>query len=260
MGTTSKKAFRSAELELSDELAREIAEQVVMLGAMSEVQAMVMVGDTLLKRVFANDEKRFRSQSPYKGASLNKLAHQHGMADAKWSRQKLDCAVEIYLMSKAHRGLGSWMHLLVSHFATVIGLAKEKQKELLDQAQRERWTVARLREAAGKQRPAPAPAPVTKKARFLRELRSTLEILDQWCSFADGLATHAIEAGIPADDTAELGLAMMDVHGILRSWQEKLGVQLEEPRPVDEIAKTVLGLGKGKRARPRGGKKKGKTG
>ncbi|MBI5542319.1 MAG: hypothetical protein HY901_00395 [Deltaproteobacteria bacterium] len=252
MGT----AEREAQLELSDEQAREIAEQVVMLTAVNDVQTMAVVGDTILKRVFANDEKLFRSQSRYKGASLTKLATQPGMADANWNRHKLDSAVEIYLLSKVHQGLGSWKHLLVSHFAVVVGLVPETQKELLDLAERERWTVTRLKEAAGKHRPAPAPAPVTKKTRFLRELSDALKVLDQWCSFADGLATHAIEAGIPADDTAQLGLAMMDVHGILRSWQEQLGVAAPAPRPIEEIANTILGLGKRKLANSRASKKK----
>ena len=86
------------------------------------------------------------------------------MAEAKWSRTRLDNSIELALMAKAHNDLRAWRFLRTSHYVVVIGMPAEKQRELLDRAEKEGWTVQRLREEAGKKKPRAAKSAETKGA------------------------------------------------------------------------------------------------
>ncbi|MBI5543195.1 MAG: hypothetical protein HY901_04865 [Deltaproteobacteria bacterium] len=248
----AKKALRRAE-GLTKEQAAKVAEKIL-TGTVTRLrETMEEVGRTLFLDVFGGDEAAYRSRSRHKAQSLRMIAAHDGMREAGWSATSLDRAVEIFLMSKVHDGFQAWPHLLTSHLVTVIGLAPEKQKKLLDQAEEERWTVARLELETGKRRPQPPPrtpeplgAPGSASPqKVLGELDQARKTIEDWMDFSSGLATRLIEAGIVPDDTAAMGMMLFDLYNALGTFQEKLE-QKRSPRSLAKATGKILAMGKGR--------------
>ena len=68
--------------------------------------------------------------------------------DLLLSASALCRAVGVFVLSKRVRGSEGWCHLSTSHVQEVLALPFQQQEELLDRAEVERWTVARIRQEA----------------------------------------------------------------------------------------------------------------
>lgn len=254
--------------ELSDKQAKKLAERILRCSAESEVGQRTTIGQWILAEVFGGSEAEFRSLSPTKGRSLQKLAAQPGMADAGWSRNTLDRAVELYLLTKGLKSFSAWPHLQPTHFEQIFGLETAKQKELLDQAEQNGWSVKQLAEAMGKKWATGAPGEASPPAprTFKSELAFAMSAIERLSSFQDGLGTLALEAkfGVTTEETTKLYNALMEVHGILSGWQERSGIEIKSKNemvpievegfapgqgPMVSVAKELLELAaKGKKA------------
>ncbi|HEY3452546.1 MAG TPA: hypothetical protein VGK67_39750 [Myxococcales bacterium] len=205
---------------ISQEQLRKLAEFVLSESAAGEVRSTLNIGRYLFLQIFRGSEEAFRSKDSNKPDSLNDLAAQPGMAEAKWSRSRLRNVIEIALMAKVHNDFRAWRTLRVSHLEEVIGLPAEMQRELLDRAGKERWSVLRLKQAAGKQkplRPVPEPGSVTPGAALGR-LRKAM---GQFASVA-ALAPCLLEVGIDAKKVAELTASAEEGLRMLKGFQERI--------------------------------------
>ncbi|HEY3451156.1 MAG TPA: hypothetical protein VGK67_32660 [Myxococcales bacterium] len=135
---------------------------------------------------------------------------------------RLRNAIEVALMAKALNDLRAWRFLRVSHYEEVIGLPADKQRELLDRAEKESWSVVRLGQEAGKQkaaRPAPAPGSV-KSDKALGLLRKAMDQVAAMPGSGTALAPCLVESGVEA--AAELTAALEKVLGLLEGFQKQL--------------------------------------
>lgn len=221
---TKKPENRPSSPPLSKEKLRALAELVLREGAAGEVRSAVTIGRLILARLFGGSEERFRSKDPFKTDSLNDLAAQDGMADAGWSRERLRDAVELALLAKAHRDLRAWRFLRPSHYEQVVGLPPAKQKELLDRADAEKWTVARLAQEAATRKPArkAAASPAATPERALRRVSKAMAELATFTEPETALAPFLVESGVAAADAAEFTAAVEKALGLLEGFRERL--------------------------------------
>ncbi|MGC4114801.1 MAG: hypothetical protein QM765_09360 [Myxococcales bacterium] len=140
-------------VRVTPELLRKLAHGVLRESAAGGVRTTLTIGRYLFINLFRSSEDAFRSMAGNKTDSLADLAGQKGMAEGGWGRAKLHNAIELLLLSKVLDNFHPWPTLSVSHFEEIIGLAPDQQRALLDQAQNETWSVARLNKEAGKLRP-----------------------------------------------------------------------------------------------------------
>lgn len=209
---------------LSPEKLRELAEFVLREGAAGEVRSTVAIGRMILARLFGGSEERFRSKDPLKPDSLNDLAAQDGMADAGWSREKLRDAVELALLAKVHRDLRAWRFLRPSHYEQVVGLPAARQKELLDRADKEEWTVARLGQEAAAHKPArkAAAGPAATPDRALRRVSKAMAELATFTEPKTALAPFLVQSGVAEADAAEFTAAVEKALGLLERFRKQL--------------------------------------
>ncbi len=215
---------KNAKPTLSQEQLRKIAEFVLRESATSEVRSVVTIGWHVYVQLFRSSEEAFRSKGSTKPDSLNDLAAQPGMAEAGWSRSRLRNAIEVSLMAKRHGNFKKWPHLTVSHLEEVIGLPGDKQSELLGQAEKGGWSVARLRaEAAKLKPPRPVPAPGSKTPdTALGRVRKAMGQVAPLSAAREALATSLVESGIDARAAAEFTATVEKALGMLQRFQKQL--------------------------------------
>jgi len=216
---------------LSQEQLRKVAEFVLRESAVTEVRSTVTIGWHVFVNLFRSSEEAFRSKDSLKPDSLNDLAAQPGMADAGWGRTRLRNAIEISLMARRHANFKAWPRLRVSHFEEVIGLPSEKQSELLTQAAKGGWSVARLKKEAEKlkpARPSPAPGPATPD-KALGRVRKAMGQVAPLAAAGDAFASSLVQSGIDAQAVAEFTATVEKAVAILRSFQKQLEEMKKQP-------------------------------
>ncbi|HEY3452677.1 MAG TPA: hypothetical protein VGK67_40405 [Myxococcales bacterium] len=192
--------------------------------AAGEVRSTINIGRYLFSQLFRASREAFRSKDSNKADSLNDLAAQPGMADAAWSRSRLHNSIELSLMAKVHNDFRAWRLLRVSHYEEVIGLPAERQRELLERAEKERWSVARLKQEAGRQR---APHPVAGPGAVAPEKAPTRlrKLLDQIAPLTDPATvvdSFLVPSGIDAKAAAEFTATMENGLSLLQGFQKQL--------------------------------------
>lgn len=208
----------------TQEQLKQIAEFVLRESAAGEVRSAISIGRYLLGRLFQASEEVFRSKDPMKPDSLRDLAEQPGMADAGWGRTRLQTAIEVALLARAHRDLRAWRFLRVSHYEEVIGLPAEKQRELLDLAEKEKWPVARLGREAGKARAqaaGPAKPASMSPERALSRLRKVMAQLEPLAE-EEAVESFLVPSGIDARAAAEFTATIQKGLGLLQGFQKEL--------------------------------------
>ncbi|HEY3447879.1 MAG TPA: hypothetical protein VGK67_16100 [Myxococcales bacterium] len=209
--------------ELSPQRLREIADFVLREGASGEVRSTLTIGRYLFGQVFHGSEQAFHSKDPTKDDSLRDLAAQEGMADAGWGRERLRISVALLLMAQAHNDFRAWRFLRVSHYAQVLGLPPERQRELLDQADKGRWSVERMAQEAGGKKPRRErkSTPLTS-ARALIQVRETMAQLSVYADPSTGLGPALAQLGLDAKEAAEFTATMEKGVGLLQGFQKAL--------------------------------------
>lgn len=242
-GKTAAPAKPVTVVAVSQDKLKEIARFVLRESATGEVRSVISIGRYLFAQLFRGSEAALRSKDRTKADSLNDLAAQPGMAEASWSRSRLRNAIEIALMARAHRDFRAWRFLRVSHYEEVIGLPAEKQRALLDRAEQEGWSVARLKQEPGQQKPraakaAPLPTSPEKALGQVRKARAGVTAL------TDPLAASLVGAGVEADDAEELAAAVQKVVGLLDAFQKQLeGMRRKAAGKLKRVAGKVAGPG-----------------
>ncbi|HEY3448101.1 MAG TPA: hypothetical protein VGK67_17220 [Myxococcales bacterium] len=210
---------------VSQEQLRSLADYVLRESAAGEVRSTINIGLYLFSQLFRASEDAFRSKDPDKPNSLNALAAQAGMSDAGWSETRLRRAIEVSLMAKAHNDFRAWRFLRVSHYEVVIGMPAEKQRELLDRAQKERWSVARLGEEAGKKKPArpvqASPGSVSPD-KALTRVRKAMGEIAALNAPSTALAPVLVQVGIDGDAAEEFTAQAEKLLGLLEGFQKQI--------------------------------------
>lgn len=140
---------RQAEAQLLAPAGQEIDDIVRSLNHICRVATLDLVfrvGECVIARLFTGDPARWE-RGGARHLSYRSLAS-HG--DLALSPSALCRAVGIYVLVEQLGGRARWRHLTASHFQEVLPLNPSARSALLSEAEREQWSVARLRlEAAG---------------------------------------------------------------------------------------------------------------
>jgi hypothetical protein len=204
---------------LTPDQLKQISEFVLREAAAGEVRSTLNVGSYLFAQVYRSSEEAFRANDPHKSDSLRDLAEQPGMAEAEWGRTRLENAIKLFLMSKAHNDFRAWRFLRVSHYEVVFGLPADKQRALLDQADKGHWSVIRLGEEAGKLRPRAAkPASdAVSPERAMSRLRKVETAIAPLAAPATSVDTFLVPAGVDAEKAAKFTALMEEGAEVLES-------------------------------------------
>jgi hypothetical protein len=194
--------------ELTREQLKVLSELVLREGATGEVRSTLNIGRILLIQVFRGSEQAFRDRHPRKTDSLRDLAAQPGMAEAGWGRTRLRNAIELSLLAKVHNDLRAWRYLRVSHYEAIFGLPAERQRELLDQANKEHWSVDRLSAEAGRPRAANAAAGAMSADEAQARIPKLVHQLAPLAAPATAVDAFLVPTGIDAEDVAEFTATM----------------------------------------------------
>lgn len=100
------------------------------------------VGELILKEFFGGDPAAWREQSRKKAQSLRRLA---ARGDCPFRKSTLNEAVSVYVALLEQPNLRRSELITASHIASVLRLAAADRERLLEQAERERWSVRQLR-------------------------------------------------------------------------------------------------------------------
>jgi ParB-like chromosome segregation protein Spo0J len=102
--------------------------------------------------------------------------------------------VRVYEMVRRMPGLARCEQLTITHMQAVLGLSHDRQERLLQQAAKEKWSAAQLRQharaaAVGQTREAPAKHPVLRTFRRFERLQTELDP----ASFASLVGSNAAQ-------------------------------------------------------------------
>ncbi len=100
------------------------------------------VGELILREFFGGEPAAWREQSRKKAQSLRRLA---ARSDCPFRKSTLNEAVCVYVALLEQPGLRRSELITASHVASVLRLGPAERERLLQQAERERWSVRQLR-------------------------------------------------------------------------------------------------------------------
>jgi hypothetical protein len=100
------------------------------------------VGELILREFFGGEPAAWREQSRKKAQSLRRLA---ARSDCPFRKSTLNEAVCVYVALLEQPGLRRSELITASHIASVLRLGPAERERLLEQAERERWSVRQLR-------------------------------------------------------------------------------------------------------------------
>jgi len=126
------------------------------------------VGELIVRELFDGDILLWQREGTRR-PSYRELA-KHG--ELMLSPSALCRAVSVYALSARLGGCDQWRHLSVSHLQEVLPLPECEQKKLLESAEKQGWSVARLRAEARGTRSSSATMPSLVPA--LRRLKARL--------------------------------------------------------------------------------------
>lgn len=106
----------------------------------ASLQFALTAGRIVVETLYAGETRAWRSRTR-KDHALRALA---ARPDLPMSASALYRALAIYELSTRQAGGQGWQHVGVSHLRTVLGLPEDVQTGLLERAEAERWTAARL--------------------------------------------------------------------------------------------------------------------
>lgn len=106
------------------------------------LERTLAVGELILREFFGGDPRAWREQSRKKANSIRKLALR---PDCPFRKSTLNEAVGVYVAVVEQPNLRQASHVTASHIASVLRLTPAERERLLDEAERERWSVRQLR-------------------------------------------------------------------------------------------------------------------
>lgn len=156
----------------------------------SGFEKTLAIGELLLARFFGSDPSAWQDRRRNKNTSIRRLAQR---ADCPFSKSALSNALAIYVASSSMPCVRQLAHVTASHLGSVLGLPQVEQERLLLVAERERWSVRRLKGEVtslkrdmGERRGRPVRSVREHASRTLNEcvqqLRSVLHVAQLACS------------------------------------------------------------------------------
>jgi hypothetical protein len=106
------------------------------------LERTLAVGELILREFFGGDPRAWREQSRKKANSIRKLALR---PDCPFRKSTLNEAIGVYVAVLEQPSLRQASHVTASHIASVLRLTAEDRERLLEEAERERWSVRQLR-------------------------------------------------------------------------------------------------------------------
>lgn len=136
------------------------------------------VGRLVVDRFYGGDVARWRQDgghAPGYRKLAERLKAERGLG---LDHTALSRAVGVYGLVSATQGVATSQHLRVGHYVAVLGLPMSTAERLLTLADEEKWSVAELRDRAGRNRP------TTRRGRppqlpFVRGIHRFRALIDQ---------------------------------------------------------------------------------
>lgn len=107
------------------------------------IDRTIAIGELILSRFFGGDPAAWRDRRRNKNNSVRRLA---GRGDCPFSKSALHEAVGVYVGVLALPAIRRFAHVSTSHVASVLQLPESAREELLERAERDRWSVRELRQ------------------------------------------------------------------------------------------------------------------
>lgn len=162
MASTAPTKRKPSEQELSD-----LVSKLRSVYTLKTLEMTLQAGGLIARAFWGGNLACFRRRGT-KDISLRKLA---ARPDLPMSASAIFRAVAVFELCERLPHVPGSKHLSVSHLHVVLGLPHRRQAELLDLAEREAWTVARLgREAAREPRAQNRGRP--RLPRFVKTIRA----------------------------------------------------------------------------------------
>jgi hypothetical protein len=195
------------------------------------LERYLAVGQLIFDRFFEGSVKVWQDRSRGKDHSLRRLARRPG---CPMSRSALHQAVSVYVASWAMDNPRGYVHVGLSHVAAVLRASPADRQRLLGVAEKNLWSVRRLREEIART----APMGGARRGRPPRLLIDRAKVRLRECTevlldVADAIAgasmahddTHSGELRLLIDDVAraqeQLALALSGLSGRARPLAER---------------------------------------
>jgi hypothetical protein len=144
------------------------------------IDRTIAIGELILTRFFGGDPAAWRDRRRNKNNSVRRLA---GRVDCPFSKSALHEAVGVYVGVLALPSIRKFAHVSTSHVASVLQLPEPAREQLLESAERGRWSVRELRQnvvslrrTEGERRGRPA---LDRRARMLGSFRKYINQLSE---------------------------------------------------------------------------------
>jgi hypothetical protein len=171
----SKALSRAGEPALVDQRRiRDLAVKINEICRSATLDLAYRVGELVIQEIYEGSLEAWAEHGT-RSISYRKLAHR---GDLIMSPSALCRAVAVYTLCERFGGRESWRHLTASHLQEVLPLPVDQQERLLDIAEAEHWTVARLRAEVSKRRPPRRRGGKTGLAKVVGRLKSVLGMMD----------------------------------------------------------------------------------
>lgn len=137
------------------------------------IERTLAIGELVLKEFFGGDPAAWRDRRRNKNSSIRRLAVR---PECPFSRSALNDAVGVYVAVRGTPSVHAFGHVCASHIASVLPLPGDERHQLLERAERERWSVRYLRQQVvvlrrmeGERRGRPPAPPVFQTLSGLRD-------------------------------------------------------------------------------------------
>jgi len=131
------------------------------------------IGELILERFFGGDVGAWRARHT-KSQSLRRIA---GRPDCPFAKSTLHEAVGIYVATLHLPEVRTFGHVSASHVAAVLPLPVSQQAELLRLAERERWSVRRVKREVAVRRVPERQGPPSQSTPVVDSLRASIRTL-----------------------------------------------------------------------------------
>lgn len=119
-----------------------LLEELQQINRQRGLERTLAVGELILREFFGGDPRAWREQSRKKANSIRRLALRQ---DCPFRKSTLNEAVGVYVAVLEQPSLRAASHVTASHIASVLRLPAAERERLLEEAERERWSVRQLR-------------------------------------------------------------------------------------------------------------------
>jgi len=144
------------------------------------LERTLAIGELVLNEFFGGNPQTWRDRRRNKNNSIRRLADR---VDCPFCKSALNEAVGVYVAVRGLPCVRTFGHISASHVASVLRLSWDERERMLQQAERERWSVRELRDnvisrrgAMGERRGRP---PCDTEARALVVLRNSLRLMNE---------------------------------------------------------------------------------